>query len=199
MPLLVEPIILAEEELVPIKLASTKFQLVVGKAKKLEVQLLKQELESTLRQVALQELVKQLLPVPQLEVAHHPPQMEEYYYQQLFPFWFHLNPRQSDFEAAISIGVVRTIVETQGSTVAIEELSSIGVVLVVIVGTIATIMVAVVEELQHIVVITVAAKIKLMVPTRTASEELIVAKEAFATTRIVEADLPQVGCLNTVD
>lgn len=199
MPLLVEPIILAEEELVPIKLASTKFQLVVGKAKELEVQLLKQELESTLRQVALQELVKQLLPVPQLEVAHHPPQMEEYYYQQLFPFWFHLNPRQSDFEAAISIGVVRTIVETQGSTVAIEELSSIGVVLVVIVGTIATVMVAVVEELQHIVVITVAAKIKLMVPTRTASEELIVAKEAFATTRIVEADLPQVGCLNTVD
>lgn len=116
--------------------------------------------------------------------------MEEYYYQQLFPFWFHLNPRQSDFEAAISIGVVRSIVETQGSTVAIEELSSIGVVLVVIVGTIATVMVAVVEELQHIVVITVAAKIKLMVPTRTASEELIVAKEAFATIRIVEADLP---------
>ena len=114
--------------------------------------------------------------------------MEEYYYQQLFPFWFHLNPRQSDFEAAIR--VVKAIVETQGSTVAIEELSSIGVVLVVIVRTIATIMVAVVEELQHIVVITVAAKIKLMVPTRTASEELIVAKEAFATTRIVEADLP---------
>lgn len=41
MPLLVEPIILAEEELVPIELASTKFQLVVGKAKELEVQLLK--------------------------------------------------------------------------------------------------------------------------------------------------------------
>lgn len=110
--------------------------------------------------------------------------MEEYYYQQLFPHWFNLKPRPSDFEAAISIGVVGTIVETQGSTVAIEELGSIGFVLVVIVGTIAT------EELQHIVVITVAAKIKLMVPTSTASEELIVAKQAFATTRIVGADLP---------
>jgi|TARA_B110000305_G_scaffold237450_1_gene300778 hypothetical protein len=41
MPLLVEPIILAEEELVPVELAFTKFQLVVGKAKELEVQLLK--------------------------------------------------------------------------------------------------------------------------------------------------------------
>ena len=40
MPQLVEPIILAEEELVPIELASTKLQLVVGKAKELEVQLL---------------------------------------------------------------------------------------------------------------------------------------------------------------
>ena len=74
---------------------------------------------------------------------------------------------------------IGTIVERQGSTV-IEEPSSIGVVLA-IVRTIATIMV--VEELQHIVV-------KLKVAIRTASMELIVAKLAFATTRIIVADLP---------
>ena len=63
-----------------------------------------------------------------------------------------------------------------------------------IVGTIATVMAKVVEELvQH----TVVAKLK--VPTSTASkEELIVAKEAFATTRIVVANLPLVGCLDIV-
>lgn len=74
---------------------------------------------------------------------------------------------------------IGTIVERQGSTV-IEDPSSIGVELV-IVRTIATIMV--VEELQHIVV-------KLKVAIRTASMELIVAKLAFATTRIIVADLP---------
>lgn len=74
---------------------------------------------------------------------------------------------------------IGTIVERQGSAV-IEDPSSIGVELA-IVRTIATIMV--VEELQHIVV-------KLKVAIRTASMELIVAKLAFATTRIIVADLP---------
>lgn len=74
---------------------------------------------------------------------------------------------------------IGTIVERQGSAV-IEEPSSIGVELA-IVRTIATIMV--VEEMQHIVV-------KLKVAIRTASMELIVAKLAFATTRIIVADLP---------
>jgi hypothetical protein len=86
---------------------------------------------------------------------------------------------------AARIGVVRTIVERQGSTVAaIEELGSIGVVLEVIVGTIATVMVEAMEVPKHIAV----AKLKLA--TSTTSEELTVAKEAFATRRIVVAGLP---------
>jgi len=75
---------------------------------------------------------------------------------------------------------IGTIVERQGSAITIEDPSSIGVELA-IVRTIATVMV--VEELQHIVV-------KLKVAIRTASMELIVAKLAFATTRIIVADLP---------
>jgi hypothetical protein len=66
MPLLVE-------ELVPVELAFASSQLVVEKAKQLE-----QEVESILRQVAIQELVHH-----RLEVDHHP-KPEEYYHQLPF-------------------------------------------------------------------------------------------------------------------
>ena len=76
-PMLVE-LVLAEEELVPVELAFASSQLGVEKAVELEVQLLEQELESGLGQVAIQELVHL-----RLEVGHHP-KPEEYYHQQPF-------------------------------------------------------------------------------------------------------------------
>jgi len=78
-PQLVELALLAEEELVPVELAFVGSQLVVEKAKELEVQQLERVEESEPRQVAIQELVKHL----RLEVDHHP-KPEEYYHQQPF-------------------------------------------------------------------------------------------------------------------
>lgn len=243
-PLLVEFEFLAEEELVPVELASANFQLVVEKAKELKVQQLKLVEESILRQVATQELVKhlrlevdhhpkpeecfhqlpfstlvscndpdtldqhtQLLPIPQqTDTSNHkhwhpnllspirpyqPPFRQHPQYHQKCQIFVEFVPRPSGFEAA-NIGV-STIVERPSSIVAaIEELGSTGVAQVVIVGTI--VMAKVVEELvkQH----TVVAKLK--VPISTASEELIVAVEAFTATRIVVANLPLVGCLDII-